>query len=496
MQYQALGDYRIPQSFIQQRQPQSAEAPVEPSSVYGDAEDPNHPLAVRGKLTADYYDNYGMLDSYAKKMAKDYGIDVFAPDFTQPGGGEPFQLAQKLQANIMYAANALKNEFEAEKQIRPFEMRGEARLRSDVPREGLYYSDAGENFISTKALPGVEEANNRGREDTFDPQSSQRINAVIQQESKRIDDLVKQGLLKPEEGELQKSYLVNNAYKTSAAQMTASAKGYGKTQDFLNRAELIKQVKAGIINNDQTPLNLLKRVSGVKNAKYVNTGDKVGLEVSVKGQDEPTFIDFRTQDAGAGEINALLNNIEGQLNIPNEKVFQFDTNVNIPPSNAKDILETAKAVIKNIPRGEYQTIDKDKFKSVMDDLMALSRKGELITPDGDLIASIEPEKGGWFSGDKPTRLKINYYITEKGKPTSKIKSVSKVVDDNQDYLERLVDVNDTQITEHFGAGFSNATNNPNNTLTDRQTKALQAFVSKFNRQPNDTELQKLLEKYK
>lgn len=221
-------DYEIPQSFISRDQGQPQEPQVEPSSNLGKIEDPAHPLAARGKLTSDYYNNYAQLEQYAKSMAKDFGVDIFKPDYTQEGGGHAFQLAQKLQANIMYAANALKNEFSAEKDRRQAIDEGKLLRKHGVDYNNtLAYSDDS-NFIPTAALPGITEANMRGREDTFDPQSAARINQQIQAQSGQIDQLVQSGQLSPEEGQLQKSYLVKNSYKLSSQQLTDDGGSGGK----------------------------------------------------------------------------------------------------------------------------------------------------------------------------------------------------------------------------------------------------------------------------
>lgn len=220
-------DYEIPQSFISRNQGQPQEEQVDPSNDIGKIEDPVHPLAARGKLTSDYYNNYAQLEQYAKSMAKDFGVDIFKPDYTQEGGGHAFQLAQKLQANIMYAANALRNEFGAEKDRRKSIDEGKLLRKHGVDYNNtLAYSDDN-NFTPTAALPGITEANVRGREDTYDPQSAARINQQIQAQSAQIDQLVQSGQLSPEEGQLQKSYLIKNTYKI-APSMFDDANGHGK----------------------------------------------------------------------------------------------------------------------------------------------------------------------------------------------------------------------------------------------------------------------------
>lgn len=151
--------YEIPQRFLQspgggaQGSPQSIpnQGSAQPSGGKGDL------LAEREQLTDDYYNNYGTLDSYAKDMAKK-GINVFEPDYSQPGGGEAFKTFQRMQANVLHSANALKTEFEMEKETRKAEAEGKVRMEPGADRNGLYYSKP-ENFYSTALSPGVLEAN-------------------------------------------------------------------------------------------------------------------------------------------------------------------------------------------------------------------------------------------------------------------------------------------------------------------------------------------------
>lgn len=242
-------DYEIPQNFISRDSQSPQQEEVNPSNDIGPIEDPNHPLASRGKLTSDYYNNYSQLEQYAKSMAKDFDVDVFKPDYTQEGGGHAFQLAQKLQANIMYASNALRNEFSAEKERRKSIDEGKLLRKHGVDYGNTlaYSNDA--NFIPTQALPGVEEANKRGAEDTFDPQSSARMNKLVQEQSDKIDALVQSGQLRPEEGQLQKSYLVKNAYKLAPSQLDDGS-GHGKTaKSMIPLYERVANLTRGVFEN-------------------------------------------------------------------------------------------------------------------------------------------------------------------------------------------------------------------------------------------------------
>lgn len=170
------------------------------------------PLAVREKLTSDYFNNMGLLRSFAQDMARK-GVDVFEPDYSQEGGGLAFQTAKKLEASLMYAANALGNEFKAETQMRPYLAQGNTRLAPNTDTGGMYAQDPN-SFRPTKLPPGVEEANIRMRQETNDPQSQARANMAITQQETSLDDQVRQGIMTQEDAEYYKQQLVPNQWRT------------------------------------------------------------------------------------------------------------------------------------------------------------------------------------------------------------------------------------------------------------------------------------------
>lgn len=316
-------DYEIPQNFISRDQGQLQQPAVEPSSDLGKIDDPAHPLAARGKLTSDYYNNYSQLSQYAKSMAKDFGIDIFKPDYTQEGGGHPFQLAQKLQANIMYASNALRNEFEAEKERRKSIDEGKILRKHGIDYNNtLAYSDDN-NFIPTAALPGIAEANKRGAEDTFDPQSAARINQQIQAQAGQIDQLVQAGQLTPEEGQLQKSYLVKNSYKLSPSQLTDEG-GNGKAvKSMIPLYERVTNVTRGAFDNGKNAIVRGQQylasdvLSGDNYGDYNTTRtDKLGNETVAK---VPKIIKRLLKDSSGRVFIEFQNH-----NIPLEEVSNSD----------------------------------------------------------------------------------------------------------------------------------------------------------------------------
>src|SRR5690606_13602387 len=95
----------------------------------------------------------------------------------------------------------------------------------------------------------------------------------------------------------------------------------------------------------------------------------------LKGQPQPAFIDLLK--GGDGDINAVLNRVEGQKNVPNEAVFQFDTKVDLPPSNVRQVIDEVKKGLSSFNKDTIATLQE----------LAANRK--LMLENGEPVASVE-----------------------------------------------------------------------------------------------------------
>ena len=370
----------------------------------------------------------------------------------------------------MLSANALGNELKAEEQIRPMIARGETMISPNADlSQGNAFSNP-RNFIPTRSLAGTEEINRRLGQETNDPASQQRANAQIKPYLDQIDAMVEQGYLTPEQAQLEKNKIIPNAWKTQV--FAPRTEGGLKQQDLQGRAELIKQLKSGILTNNPTSLNILKLSPSVADARYVNTGDQVGIEIWQKGQFEPVFIDL-SKGGGQEELNAYLNRIEGQKNVPNEFVSSFDTKVEIPESNAGVILEDVKAKVKTFDEGYVSKLQE----------LAVSRK--LQTSDGDLITSVKidgPNLGVFGS----TELKVSYHPIENDKINyNKTKHLYIKGAD----IEGLIQANANNIAPAFGNVFMTGESTGLQDLGGSQ-------LSQQTRTPEQIKADELINKYK
>lgn len=100
-------NYRIPQGryINQQAIPVQAQPAAEPELGLPNLND-NY-ANVRG-ISDEFYNTVGQIKSYAHDLAKNYGIDVTKPDYSQAGGGQPFRTFQELTAKATMLGNDLK----------------------------------------------------------------------------------------------------------------------------------------------------------------------------------------------------------------------------------------------------------------------------------------------------------------------------------------------------------------------------------------------------
>jgi hypothetical protein len=218
MEYGQLGGLNYRMSFPGQQQQPAQQIQSVDSQGYL-PQQPKNLLAVRENLTNDYYNNYALLQDIVKD-ATTKGINPFEPDYSQDGGGLAFQTFQRAQANLMYSANALANEYEKEKQIEEARMRGDIRLASEFDPKSQMYTENPDAYYSTKPLPFVNQANQRLNTPTYTRGDEQRFNqAYMNPNIQQIDQMVASGQLSPEEGEFQKANLQKNVAQTSYQQL-------------------------------------------------------------------------------------------------------------------------------------------------------------------------------------------------------------------------------------------------------------------------------------
>lgn len=161
--YQRLPNQSLAESFELPEQRylgNAGQAAAAPAAGY----QPTLPLAPPSKdlaqvegLTDAYYDTWGKLQALSQGMNKDYGIDVTKPDFTQPGGGLPFQTFQKLSGAVMSVSNQLGNRLKEQQQAAPYKHTGQ------VTGTG----EEGDPYVSTHLVPELKTAVDRAQDDFY-----------------------------------------------------------------------------------------------------------------------------------------------------------------------------------------------------------------------------------------------------------------------------------------------------------------------------------------
>jgi hypothetical protein len=521
MEYGQLGGLNYEINFPQQQQRAiDPGAMAEQAVQYRPMAPQKDQLAVREKLTGDYYNNYAALENFAKEMSAQ-GIDPFKPDFSQDGGGSAHQIFQKMQANLMYAANALKNEYEAEKDVRQQEMSGAVRMKPGVSREGMYYSDPN-NFFSTKLPQGVEETNQRLAQETNDPTSQNRANQLLTQEVAKIDQQVQQGYMSPEEGEYFKNQLVENKWRT---------------QPFAPRVD--KDDDRGAKYASQVAL--LRKYTNLKNGVWpegayskTTTGGKVYLKNEDGKGDVLGKYESGLDKNGAPILKDKV--VDSWMKDPETgKVYVKYTDPNIPMeevSNQPGDALTRTFVSNN---SKYGSVDKimeaatalaltdEKGSSIDEMLMPQDYKDtQFKVRESGLQESAEVKKRmknlrKQLSGVKDPFMAGNNWI-EYDLPNGKVAQIAKHRGKNQYYIKNkeelgfdtgVENLSEDEVFEllddsfNYSSKFLNAPQQPTtqqptsqkSQISERQQKAISAFTQQFGRQPSETEKQKLLSKY-
>lgn len=200
---------------IGRNQPMPQAAPQEQPMVNSTALLPQleqDPLAIRGKYTDDYYNNYALLKNYVTD-AQSKGINVFEPDYSQPGGGLPFQTFQKLQAGLMIAANKLKTEFQKEQTFDQYRYQNKAGYAQGFDPTQEFMVDDPNATVSYEPTYAVEAANRALGQNTYDRASQNRVNrAILDPAEADINAQIARGEISPQQGAINKAMLQANVY--------------------------------------------------------------------------------------------------------------------------------------------------------------------------------------------------------------------------------------------------------------------------------------------
>lgn len=144
---------------------------------------PDQDLAYIEGLTDKYHSTKGSIEAYAADMQKRYGIDVTVPDYSQPGGGEPFKTYQKLATNLLVVANRLKQKAEEDKAVRQAQLTGQYREVDgyDPFSQQALDTPLSQRGYSTKLLPQVKQANDILRTSVYTKTDQERFDKEVKQ---------------------------------------------------------------------------------------------------------------------------------------------------------------------------------------------------------------------------------------------------------------------------------------------------------------------------
>ncbi len=183
-------NFQIPQAFIGGQEVQQPPSSIEPQNPL---QNPAQLLAHREGLTRQYYDLNGKLDAYVTSMAKDNGIDVTKPDFTQPGGGEAFNTFQQLSSALLYTANDLQRSAKIDDAILQNAAQGNIRMQAGYDPKTQLSSQMSpeEMFYSTKLDEPVRQINDFLNKDFYTSADAAAANQQGDKLKMYYDNLIK-----------------------------------------------------------------------------------------------------------------------------------------------------------------------------------------------------------------------------------------------------------------------------------------------------------------
>lgn len=152
-----LDAYYLPNNRYIGQQPVATEAaPIAAGQLA--LPDLNDSYANIQGTTDEFINTVGQLKSYTHALAKQ-GIDVTTPDFTQPGGGQPYRTFQELSAKAMMTGSDLKQRMKENQAINQGVLEGTVLGHGDYEDSALGTSIQ-DRAVSTRLLPEVQQASN------------------------------------------------------------------------------------------------------------------------------------------------------------------------------------------------------------------------------------------------------------------------------------------------------------------------------------------------
>lgn len=325
-------DYLLPQNRYVGQQPGAPPVADEQATFFDLPKNEAGGFDEVEGLTDKFYDLRGQIESFALDMQKKYKIDVTQPDYTAKGGGLPFKTFQKLSAQLMSTANALKNSYtinkEDEEGIRAGTFqRAEgydptAQPSSEVPIE--------QRGFSTRLLPEVVQANDILKTAVYTQSDQDRFKKQV---SDPIVTKLKARMADPSTSPAEREYLQRNIdaivqqpRQTPYAAFQAAYNGGGGAKkptieiDILKDTTNLAQGRWGkgtysrATDSDGDPILVNKKREGEQYGEYVFDDPKTKTQKRI-----PRIIDRWVKKAD-GSIHLEFKKGDGGVEVPSEKV--------------------------------------------------------------------------------------------------------------------------------------------------------------------------------
>jgi hypothetical protein len=260
--------------------PQPQGYDVQPPEI-GSPQASKNPLAVRQGKTREVYNAYNTLKSFGADMAK-RGVDITAPDWSQPDGGLPYQTYLQLDAIIRTTTDELAQEQQAQEQFMKARLENKARLAQGVNMNTANLAQDPNQIVSLQPTYAEEEANRRAAQPTNTQAASNAVNkATVDKQAANIDAQIAAGTISAEQGAAQKDMLFRNAPDPPIFAPRADGGDKKKGPNYVTLFKNISQFAKGVWNPTNTKPIIYRGKSYTENPQY--TGTVVGTVTKDNG---------------------------------------------------------------------------------------------------------------------------------------------------------------------------------------------------------------------
>lgn len=356
-------------------------------------------------VTDRIYEDVAQVNNFANTMWANYRIDVTKPDLRNPLAMRANQQYLKMLSGLKYASNALQQSNKVLALDRQAEREGKGVIMAD-PQTQLYGSVAeGDRFVNTEIDPIAQQSNYAYAKMTDDPTAARKMQGAVNQNIQEATSLY-EGLGRSKRAEVVKQQFQGPTYERDVRldeEYWRNRQGQANdAKDVLNELE---QIRTGLINRDPNAQAKLKAIPGVLNVVPINTGKKVGANITFNegGNAKTVYVSFLPGDAqfgGRSTLNDILQRLNpGKAKLPSSVIVPYfeefakqDSDLQDPNIAAAfdNLLARAKTLYSTSTTkvDDKTVVTSEEKELILNTLDEAAMMNQLVTPEGRPIVEV------------------------------------------------------------------------------------------------------------